>query len=157
MLGAFRQRQCRYAARTAMPSRALMAAKSGVAALEFALLAPVLIALTLGIFCLALYFTYIHEVQELASGAVRSSVAGINPTERDTLARQFIATAISTNSFLVSANLIVGTVSVGTPATSYAVTVSYNLNGTPIPAIADLLDLPIGTITRTSTIQFGNF
>ena len=39
---------------------------AAVAALEFALVAPILLLMILGMMCFGLYFTYIHEVEELA-------------------------------------------------------------------------------------------
>jgi len=131
--------------------------RSAIAALEFALVAPILLLMMIGMICLGLYFTYIHEVQELASGAARASVSGLSGLERDSLARQFVATAVSNSGFLASTDLSVSTATSGTPATNYAVTVGYDLKNTPVPMLASMISLPASKIVRTSTVQFGNY
>ncbi len=126
-----------------------------VAALEFALIAPVFILMLLGMLCFGFYFLYLHEVQELAASAARASVSGLSETERDSLARQFVSTALANSTLLNPPDLTVATASSGTPATLYAVTITYNLKDTPVPMLASLVSLSLNTMSRTSTIAFG--
>jgi Flp pilus assembly protein TadG len=126
-----------------------------VAALEFALIAPVFILMVLGMLCFGFYFLYLHEVQELAASAARASVSGLSQTERDSLARQFVSAALANSTLLNAPDLTVATASSGTPATLYAVTITYNLKDTPVPMLASLVSLSLNTMSRTSTIAFG--
>jgi Flp pilus assembly protein TadG len=129
----------------------------GVAALEFALVSPIILLMLLGMVCFGLYFVYMHELQELSSSAARASVAGLNEAERDSLAKQYVADAVTNSTLLNSPDLVVSTSTSGTPATYYAVTLSYNLKDTPIPVLSKFVSLQLPNISRTATIQFGNY
>ncbi len=131
--------------------------RRAIAALEFAIVAPVLLLMLLGMVCFGLYCVYTHELQEISSSAARASVAGLNETERDSLARQFVATAISNSTLFQAEDLTVSTGTSGTPATDYEVTLAYNLKDTPIPMLANFVSLQLGNISHTATIQFGNY
>lgn len=128
-----------------------------VAALEFAMVAPVLLLMVLGMMCFGFYYTYLHELQELASSAARASVAGLSQSERDTLARQYVTNAIANSSLLSSSDLTVTTATSGTPAIFYAVTLAYNMKDTPLPLMAGFVHLNASSISRTSTVQFGYY
>ena len=128
-----------------------------VAALEFAMVAPVLLLMVLGMMCFGFYYTYLHELQELASSAARASVAGLSQSERDTLARQYVTNAIANSSLLSSSDLTVTTATSGTPAIFYAVTLAYNMKDTPLPLMAGFVHLNASNISRTSTVQFGYY
>jgi hypothetical protein len=84
-------------------------------------------------------------------------VAGLNEAERDTLAKQFVSTAITNSTLFQASDLTVSTGTSGTPATYYAVTLAYNLKDTPIPMLANFASVPLGNISHTATIQFGNY
>jgi Flp pilus assembly protein TadG len=129
----------------------------GVAALEFAMIAPVLLLMLLGMACFGAYLMFLHEVQELSSSAARSSVAGLSEGERDSLAQAFVANDVAQSALLSMTDLTVTTATSGTPPTNYSVTVSYNLKDTPIPMLAGLVTVPLNSITRTSTIEFGGY
>ena len=137
--------------------RSLLASTSGVAALEFAIVGPVFIFMMIGMMCFGLYYTYIHEVEELAGAAARASIAGLNAAERTSLARQYVANAAANAPFLHAADLTVSTATTGTPATVFAVTVTYNLRSTPIPVLASLVSTSATSITRTCSVQFGGY
>ena len=129
----------------------------GVAALEFAMIAPVFLLMLLGMACFGAYLMFLHEVQELSSSAARSSVAGLSEAERDSLAQAFVANDVAQSALLNMADLTVTTATSGSPPTNYSVTVSYNLKDTPIPMLAGLVTVPLNSITRTSTIEFGGY
>jgi Flp pilus assembly protein TadG len=129
----------------------------GIAALEFAIVAPVLLLMLIGMVCFGAYLVYLHELQELASSAARASIAGLNEAERDSLAKQFVSSAISNSVLLRAADLTVTTATSGSPPVYYAVTLAYSLNDTPIPLLAGFVNFNAAAITRTSTVQFGNY
>ena len=131
--------------------------RRGVAALEFAIIAPAFLLMLLVMICFGAYLIFAHEVQELSSSSARSSVAGLNNTERNNLAQQFIANDVAQSAILTMADLTVQTATTGSPAIEYSVTVSYNLKDTPIPMLASLVSLNLPNISRTSTIQFGGY
>jgi Flp pilus assembly protein TadG len=131
--------------------------RRGLAALEFALVTPPLLLMILGMICFGVYLTFMHELQELSSSAARSSVAGLNEAERNSLAEQFVANAVAKSAILNINDLTVQTATSGTPPTDYSVTVSYSLKDTPIPMLAQLISIPVSNISRTSTIEFGGY
>jgi Flp pilus assembly protein TadG len=128
-----------------------------VAALEFAMVAPVLLLMVMGMMCFGFYYTYLHELQELASSAARASVAGLNEAERDTLAKAYVANAVVNSELLSASDLTVSTGTSGTPAAFYEVTLAYNMKDTPLPLMAGFVHLNAANISRTSTIQFGYY
>jgi Flp pilus assembly protein TadG len=128
-----------------------------VAALEFAMVTPILLLMIFVMLGMGIYLMFVHEVQELASSAARSSVAGLNEAERNTLAAQFVANSVANSALLNAADLSVQTATSGTPATNYSVTISYTLKDTPIPLLASLISVPLKDISRTSTIEFGGY
>ena len=65
-------------------------AQAGSAAIEFALVAPVFLAMLLGILVYGLYFGLSHSVEQLAAQAARVSVAGLDDQERETLAEAYL-------------------------------------------------------------------
>jgi Flp pilus assembly protein TadG len=131
--------------------------RRGTAALEFAMVAPVLILIIMGVMIFGLYMALLHEVQELASSAARASVAGLTQTERNTLATNFINNFVASSGLLVPADVTVATTTTGTPPTSYRVSVTYNLKDTPIPALGSLVSLTSTSIQRTAIVQFGGY
>ncbi len=131
--------------------------RRGMAALEFALVAPLMLLIMLATTAMGAYLMFVHEVQELASSAARSSVAGLNPAERDSIAQQFVANAVSNSALLNSADLTVQTATTGSPADNYSVTISYALKDTPIPMLSTMIAIPLNNISRTSTVEFGGY
>lgn len=129
----------------------------GVAALEFAIVAPVMLLMMLGLFMFGIYLIFIHEVQEIASSAARSSVAGLNEAERNTLAEQYVSTAVANSMLLNPADLTVQTATSGNPPVDYSVTITYDLKDTAVPMLAQFISVPVSNITRTSTIEFGGY
>jgi Flp pilus assembly protein TadG len=131
--------------------------RAGVAALEFAIVTPVLLLMIFAMLAMGIYLMFVHEVQELASSAARSSVAGLNETERNSLAQQFVTNSVANSALLNAADISLQTTTSGTPPTNYAVTISYTLKDTPIPMLASLISVPLNNISRTSTIEFGGY
>ena len=59
-------------------------------AIEFAFVAPILLLLLVGIMGYGYVFGIYHSIQQIAAEAARSSVSGLNDTERSQIARDFI-------------------------------------------------------------------
>ncbi len=140
-----------------LPFRDLLKEREAIAALEFAMIAPIMVILLMGTICLGFYFTYLHDIQEMSAGAARASVAGLTSAERYSLAQQYVANAINQSSIFAANDVSVVTQISGSPATNYSVTVAYNLKDTPIPDIASIVGLPVNNVTHTSTIRFGGY
>ncbi|WP_454278125.1 TadE/TadG family type IV pilus assembly protein [Sphingomonas sp. Marseille-Q8236] len=72
------------------PGVRIVRSQRGVAAVEMALVLPVLLSVLLGIVSVGDYFLTAHLVQQSASDAARAALAGLDAPERRTIA---IATA----------------------------------------------------------------
>ena len=68
--------------------RALPRRTSGAAALEFAVVLPVFLAVMLGILAYGIYFGAVHSAAQLAADAARASVAGLSDDERAAIANE---------------------------------------------------------------------
>ena len=138
-------------------SRSTRVGTSGTAALEFAIVAPVLLLMSLGMIVFGLYFVYDQVLLDVTASATRASVAGLTAAERDSLARQFISQYVAASSLLKSSDLTVTTNSIGSPPNTYSVTTTYSLQDTAIPSLASITSLNVSNITCTYTILFGGY
>jgi Flp pilus assembly protein TadG len=76
-------------------------------AVEFALIAPCFLLLIFGLTIYASVFITLNGIQQLAAEAARSSVAGLNDTERNTLAQAYIANNTGAYPFINAQKLTV--------------------------------------------------
>ncbi len=67
--------------------------QSGAVAVEFVLIAPILFALLFGTIVVAYFIGLNHSVSQLATGAARASVAGLDMQERVSIAEDYLAQA----------------------------------------------------------------
>jgi Flp pilus assembly protein TadG len=72
----------------------------GVAAVEFALIAPVFIALVMGTITYGSYFLSAHTIQQIANDSARASIAGMDDDERKAIIQSTVDTQIAGYPFL---------------------------------------------------------
>ena len=128
--------------------------RSGSSAVEFAIVAPVFILVLLTMIAYGIYLMAAHAVQQVAADAARTAVAGLNTTERETLAKEFINKSALDYVFLDRRRV---NVSVGTDPTNnnqFTVMVEYDATDLPIWSLYTFA-LPEKTIRRFSTIRIG--
>ena len=131
--------------------------QSGAAAVEFALIAPFLTLLLLGMIAYAIYFGAAHSVRQLAADAARTAISGLNANERQDLVKKFIAANAPSYSFIDPAKI---TYKVGDSAVDpnqFAISVSYDAQALPIWNIFPGVIMPSSTITSTTEIRIGGF
>jgi Flp pilus assembly protein TadG len=127
----------------------------GGAAVEFAILAPVFLFMLFGMIAYAIYFGAAHSVQQLAADAARTSIAGLNEGERNTLVSNFLDNN-SGDYILINPERMSFVVGDKPGDTSqYRVTISYDASSLPIWDLSVPLPLPSRIITYTSTIRKG--
>src|SRR5262245_45538325 len=129
----------------------------GVAAIEFALVAPVFFLLLLGIAAYGIYFSAISSLQELTADAARASVAGISDTERQTIVASYV-TQSSTNYRLLSRHPITLTATPypGDP-TRYTVTLRTDISNLPLQGTTGIFPMPSAIIQRTAVVRIGGY
>jgi Flp pilus assembly protein TadG len=129
----------------------------GVAAVEFALVAPVFLVLLLGILYYGIYFGAVSSVQELTADAARASVAGINQTERQTIVTNYVKD--SSADYLLLRHSAIDVVAAAFPGdpTRYTVTLTTDASALPLQSGLNLFPLPSKTITRTAVVRIGGY
>lgn len=129
-------------------------ANAASAAVEFAIIGPVLLLMMTGIFTYGGYFLTAHTVQQLANDAARAAIGGLDDDERMALARQ------ATLAGLAGQNYMRGEVSeldVVRSNTTLAISLTYDASDDLYWTFRALIPTPSPEISRTATIQLGGF
>ena len=126
----------------------------GAAAVEFAILGPVLILLMLGIMVYGGYFLMAHSVQQLANDAARAAVAGLSDTERQELASASLANELPSYGFLNPKLVQLGYADQSQVMT---VNIAYDASGSPLWALNGVIPMPSSSIVRSASVQVGGF
>jgi Flp pilus assembly protein TadG len=136
--------------------RKLVRCCRGVSAIEFAILAPVFLLLVFGIVVFGAYLAMVHGVQQLAAEAARSSIAGMNDSERRSLAASYVTANASTYPLLTANALSVNAAASAGDANVYVVTVNYDASRSFIYQLP-FVPAPPSTIVRSAAIPNGGF
>jgi Flp pilus assembly protein TadG len=133
--------------------------ENGLAAVEFALITPILLMLIFGIIIYSLYFCAYMGVRVAASEGARAAVMGLSASERTTLATARVNQVLDAYRPLIGAGTpTIAAEPLGSGAgTLFQVSVSYNLTGSPIMAYATLLPMPSATLQSTITVSNGSY
>ncbi len=131
-----------------------LGSEDGSAAIEFAVMGPLLTVMLLGIIAYGGCFWISHSVQQLANDAARSTVGGLSTAERQSLAQATLASEAPTYPNL-TANL--ATLSESENGQTVTVSVSYDASASVFWAMRDLVPMPSSTIVRQATIQMGGY
>lgn len=131
-------------------------ASEGVSAVEFALVAPLFLALVFGIICFSTVMSTYNGVQQLVAEAARAAVAGLSDTERDRIARDFVAGNAASYPFIDPAKIQISTAGNAANAT-FQVAVRYDMSDSFVYRFGDLLPLPQPVFQRSSIIQRGGY
>jgi len=129
--------------------------KAGTAAVEFAILAPIFLLLLMGVIAFGIYLGAANAVQQLAADATRTALAGIDATERQTLATTYIQKNAAKYMLINPAQIQTAIDNAASDPSQFTVTISYNAANLPIWNLLTGLPLPGKTITRASTIRLG--
>ncbi|MET0545291.1 MAG: TadE/TadG family type IV pilus assembly protein [Caulobacterales bacterium] len=138
--------------RHATDSAPLSKDRSGVAALEFALVAPIFIALLMGIVTYGSYFLTAHTIQQIANDSARASIAGMDDGERKTIVDATVDAEISSYPFLKGK--IKG---VDVNRTDATVSVRVTYDGAEDIWTQLLVPAPSPTIVRDAVIRLGGY
>jgi Flp pilus assembly protein TadG len=148
-------RLLRRAGRSVTTGPADVAGDRGVAAVEFALVAPLLFTLLFGIIAYGIYFCVWIAISEAAANGARASVAGLTNDERTSLANTAVTNDITSyGPLLTIANAKIVTQSVSSGG-AFQVSVTYNMNALGLNMFAGFLMLPTTTPTATVTVSNG--
>lgn len=130
--------------------------RDGGAAVEFAMVAPIFLLMLIGILAYGLYFGLSHSVEELAAQAARVSIAGLSDSERNALAKSYLAKnaqfypLIDTRRLSVSAGPAAGEPDV------FVVSLRYDLSNSLLDLFPEVLP-PHPEITASAAVQRGGY
>lgn len=129
--------------------------RTGNAAVEFALVAPLLLAMLLGTLGFGLYFGVAHSVQQLASEAARASVAGVSASERLSLALASVNAGVGTYALLRPQALTIQAGFAPSDPDLFTITLTYDGSSLGLNAFSGLLAMPGNVVVRSATIRRG--
>ncbi|MCO5091789.1 TadE/TadG family type IV pilus assembly protein [Bosea sp. (in: a-proteobacteria)] len=129
--------------------------QDGMTAIEFAFTAPILLLLLVGIMGYGYVLGVYHSIQQIASEAARSSIAGLNDGERSRIARDFITAHAGSYAFIDPAKLRIRTSQTGPLMLGFEVAVAYDMSGSVYDSLSRLASLPQPVIERRAIIQRG--
>ena len=123
--------------------------RAGAAAIEFAIVGPFFLLLVVGMIVYGGWLWMAHSVQAAVSEGARAAVAGLDPAERDQLARDGVA------EHLRNLGLKKGDASIETSVDGrfFRVVVAYDAGRHPLMALAPLTVSPPKVIRRAAVIQ----
>jgi Flp pilus assembly protein TadG len=128
--------------------------EDGSAAIEFAVLGPLLTLMLLGVMAYGGCFWISHSIQQLANDAARSTVGGLSTAERQSLAQATLAAEAPTYPNLTT-NLV--TLSESESGQVVTVSIAYDASASVFWAMRSLIPMPPSTIVRQATIQLGGY
>lgn len=131
--------------------------RSGGAAVEFAIIAPLFLMLLLGILLFGMYFGAAHGVAQLAADAARVSVAGINDAERITLAQSHVAAHARRYALIDPAKVSVIAGADDDDPQQFTVAVQFDASSLPIWFAPYLFERPDTVIERSASIRRGGY
>lgn len=128
--------------------------RAGNAAVEFALVGPVLLLMLMGIFTYGGYFLTAHTVQQLTNDAARASIAGLDDEERLSLARDAMRAGISNQDFMRGE---LSQITLTRNGQTIDLAVTYDASEDVYWAFQSLIPAPPHAISRRATIRVGGF
>ena len=140
--------------RMAWSGRSIVKDRRGVAAVEFAMIAPPLAMLTFGILQYGVYFGVTHSLQQLTNDAARTAVAGLTRSERQTMVSDLVKTHAKDFGFVRKER--VGA-AVSDENGEIVVRTTYDASYLPIFALDGLVPMPPAKIETRASVRIGGF
>ncbi|MBE7247448.1 MAG: pilus assembly protein [Actinomycetospora chiangmaiensis] len=139
----------RHACRTAWTCR------GGSSAVEFALVAPMLLLLLAGITMFGICLGAAHNLRQMAAEAARASVAGVTDSERATLALNTVNRSLAAGAMFRPGSLTVQVGSDPIDATVYTVTLTAQTAPLGVNIFSRLLPMLPGMLRSTVSVRKG--
>jgi Flp pilus assembly protein TadG len=135
--------------------RHLARCRAGTSAIEFAIVSPLLILLLFGMVAYGIYLGASHSIQQIAADAARTAVAGLDESERVSLAENYIEHNAGAYPRGESSKLSLDIKDNPADADEFTVAIRYDARDLPIWSLLPDLPLPGMTIRHSSTIRIG--
>ena len=128
-----------------------------MAALEFAIIAPVFLLILLRIAAYGIYFSAVSSLQELTADAARASVAGLSATERATIVTNYVTDSSPQYQLLQGHAITVTTAPFPGDPTRYTVTLRTDISNLPLQVQSGIIPMPSSVIERTAVVRIGGY
>ena len=128
--------------------------REGSAAIEFALVGPLMIAMLVGMVVYGGWMWLAQSVQTLATESARAAIGGLDAAERISLAQAFVAAEAEDGAGLARDHL---TVTVESDAAAIRVHIAFDASDHPVMMMAGLLPAPPSVIERTAIVRTGGY
>lgn len=141
-----------------VPLRRLGNSETGTAAIEFAIVAPVLLMLVFAAIFYSIYFTAYLGVRQAAIEGARAAVAGMSTAERSQLAIARATTIMNGYGSLMGASSTATiTAAPGTDTGTLKISVSYDITTSPIMGYGAFLPMPSSKIQSDVIVANGSY
>ncbi|MFC5345690.1 TadE/TadG family type IV pilus assembly protein [Brevundimonas staleyi] len=134
--------------------RHLKARRQGSAAVEFALVGPLMVVMLMGMVVYGGWMWLAQSVQTLATESARAAIGGLDAAERISIAQAFVDAEAQRGAGLTRDHL---TVLVESDAQAIRVRIAFDARDHPVMAMAGLLPAPPSTIERTAVVRTGGY
>lgn len=128
--------------------------REGLAAVEFAMVAPIFIALLLAIVVYGGWFWLSQSVQSLAAESARVALGGLDEGEQRQLAEAFV---LQNAGRAAALNPDLATVIVTHDDDALSVRIDYDVHDHPLILLAGPLPKPPSTIVRSAVVRTGGY
>ena len=127
----------------------------GVAAIEFAILAPLFICMMFSMIGWGIYLGVSHSVQQIAADTARVAISGLSEGERESLALNFVSSQQSGDFPPIrKEKLKVQVADSKTIANQFTVMLTYDASDLPVWGLMTFV-MPDPLIIKTTTIRIG--
>jgi Flp pilus assembly protein TadG len=133
----------------------ILSEQDGNAAIEFALIVPVLLALFAGMVAFGIYLGASHNLKHIASEAARASIAGVSDQERIDLARRRVADALTEGAMFKPGTVLVSVGPNPADASLFTVTLTFDAKSLGFSGFSGLIPLPPDLIQSTVNVRRG--
>jgi len=131
--------------------------RSGLAAIEFAIVGPLFFIVLLGVLIFAIYFGTVHSVQQIAAEAARATVQGLTEAERAALAKNQVTSIVGSYPLIDPNYLTVSAATSPGDANLFNVSISYDASRSIVFAFEGLIPMPPKTIARSAVVRRGGY
>ncbi len=128
--------------------------REGSAAIEFALVGPLMVLLLTAMVVYGGWFWLAQSVQSLATESARAAIGGLDDAERRELAMAFVAREAAQGSGLAPSLI---TTTVTSDADAVRVKIAYDAHAHPILLLAGPLPKPPTLIERAAVVRIGGY
>lgn len=139
-------------------ARGLAHCQRGLAAVEFVMIAPILLSISFSAIVYSFYFMALFGVREAAAEGARAAVTGLSTAERTNLARTGAQAVMGNYQFLQAQSDQAPQISATRIGTGQLeVKVSYDISGSPIMRAGSLLPLPNPVLSASVVVANGSY